>query len=145
MRSEIEVSLPRPPAGVFPWLFDDDKVPRWTSALEAYEGPGSGGLAVGSVVRQRLEVAGQRLALDMEVVRLDVPGLAELRFEAAGIAMLNRYVLAPGGEGTLLRQELEAEPQGFKARMLAPILQPRLEEKLRGDLARLRELLTSAA
>ena len=31
------VEIPRPPAEVFPWLLEEDKVPQWTGNLETYE------------------------------------------------------------------------------------------------------------
>ena len=38
------VSVPKPPAEVFPWLLDEDKVPQWTGRLEEYEVLGDGTL-----------------------------------------------------------------------------------------------------
>ena len=31
------VEIPRPPAEVFPWLLEEDKVPQWTGHLTRYE------------------------------------------------------------------------------------------------------------
>jgi uncharacterized protein YndB with AHSA1/START domain len=144
VRSQFGVTIPgRSPADVFPWLFDVDKVPRWTGSLERYERLDAGELRVGSRVRQLLRVADRDLTLDMEITRLDPPVAAESRFDAAGIRVVNAYTLAAADGGTRLTQAIDAEPSGFKARMLAPILQPRLQEKLEGDLARLREVLAA--
>jgi len=46
------------------------------------------------------------------------------------------------GDGTELTQTLDGKANGFKARLLLPVVQPKLEEKIAEDLARLRELLS---
>src|SRR5919108_286113 len=49
--------------------------------------------------------------------------------------------LEPAGAGTRLTQTLEAKPTSLTARMIVPVVQPRLEQKLTEDLERLRETL----
>jgi uncharacterized protein YndB with AHSA1/START domain len=135
------VDIPRTPADVFPWLFDEDKVPRWTGALESYRVEG-GAVRAGSRVRQVLQVGDRRIDVDMEVTRHEPPHSAETRFATNGIDVVNAYRLEAAGAGTRLSQSLEANPTSFKARLLIPVLQPRLERKLTEDLERLRGLLS---
>jgi uncharacterized protein YndB with AHSA1/START domain len=137
------VSVPQPPAEVFPWLFDEDKVPRWTSRLQAYEVPGDGTLGPGTRIREVLTVSGQPLDLDLEIVRYEPPGFAESRFSTNGVDVVTTYTLRDAGGGTELTQSLEGKASSFKARMLVPIVQPKLEGKLKEDLERLRELLVA--
>jgi uncharacterized protein YndB with AHSA1/START domain len=137
------VTIPRPPVEVFPWLFEADLVPRWTGNLERYE-PG-GPIGLGAHVRQRLEVSGQTVDVDMEITRYEPPGGAESRFTTNGIDVVNVYALAGDGAGTRLTQSLEAKAKGLTARLLLPAVQPRLERKLTEDLERLRGLLAEAA
>ena len=47
LASATPISVPKPPAEVFPWLLDEDKVPQWTTRLEVYEVLGDGPLGVG--------------------------------------------------------------------------------------------------
>ena len=54
---------------------------------------------------------------------------------------MNAYELAAAGAGTRLTQSVDAKPSGLTARMLIPVIQPRLEEKLTQDLERLRAQL----
>jgi carbon monoxide dehydrogenase subunit G len=133
------VTLPRAPAEVFPWLLEADRVPRWASGVERYEV--SGPLGAGARIRQRLEVSGQNVDVDMEVVRYDPPLQAETRFSTNGIDVVNVYALAADGAGTRLSQTLEAKATGLTARLLLPAVQPRLERKLAEDLDRLAALL----
>jgi len=138
-RTEHSVEIPRPPEEVFPWLFEEDKVPRWTSGLEGYERLDSGPLGRGSRFRQRLEVSGQRFPVEMEITEYDPPRAATSRFEVRGIDVVSTYTLSGA---TTLTQSIDASGGGLKGRLLIPMLQPHLERKLETDLARLRDLLS---
>ena len=141
-RFSYSVEIPRPPAEVFPWLLDEDKVPVWTGSLESYERLDDGALGRGSRVRQVLDVSGRRIDVELEVTSYDPPNEAETRFSTNGIEVVNAYELSASGAGTTLTQSVDAKPSGLTARMLVPIVQPRLEEKLTQDLERLRSELS---
>jgi carbon monoxide dehydrogenase subunit G len=136
------VEIARPPAEVFPWLLEVDKVPRWTGQLETYERLDDGALGRGSRVRQVLDVSGRRIDVELEITGYDPPSGAETRFSTNGIEVVNAYTLEAAGAGTRLTQSVDAKPSGLAARMLVPIVQPRLEEKLTQDLDRLRDELS---
>jgi uncharacterized protein YndB with AHSA1/START domain len=135
------VTIAWPPEAVFPWLFEEDKVPQWTSRLEAYDVVGDGALGSGSRIRQVLTVKGQSLDVELEITAYDPPRAAESRFTLQGVDVVTAYELAADGGGTRLTQTLDGEASGFKARMLLPVVKPHLEGKLQDDLERLRELL----
>jgi carbon monoxide dehydrogenase subunit G len=145
LRCESAVTVARPAADVFPWLLDADKVPRWVTGLEVYEPLSPGPLAVGSRIRQELVVSGHRLKFELELATLDPPREAEQRFEGSGFRAANHYLLADAGGGTRVTWAISGETTSFSARMLAPMVQGRLQEKLDGDLARLRGLLEDGA
>jgi carbon monoxide dehydrogenase subunit G len=132
------VEIPLPPAEVFPWLLEEDKVPRWTGNLESYSQNGT--LGRGARVRQVLEISGRRIDVELEITAYDPPNGAETRFSTNGIEVVNAYALEAAGSGTRLTQSVDAKPSGLTARMLVPVIQPRLEQKLTEDLERLREL-----
>ena len=133
------VAIPRPPAEVFPWLLEEDKVPRWTGHLDRVD---DGPLGRGSKVRQVLDVSGRTIDVTLEVQRYEPPTGAQTRFNTNGIEVVNSYALEAAGGGTRLTQSVEAKPSGFTARMLVPVVQPRLEQKLTEDLERLRAELS---
>jgi uncharacterized protein YndB with AHSA1/START domain len=135
------VEIARPPAEVFPWLLEADKVPRWTGHLERYERVDDGALGTGSRVRQVLEVSGRRIDVELEITAYEPPSGAQTQFSTNGIEVVSSYALEAAGAGTRLTQSIEARPSGLAARMLVPIVQPRLEQKVTEDLARLREEL----
>ena len=136
------VSIAKPPAAVFPWLLEVDKVPQWTTRLQAYEVLGDGALGSGSRIRQVLTVGGQPLDVEIEITRYEPPGFAESRFSTNGMDVVTTYALRVTGGGSDLTQTLEGKANGFKARLLLPVVQPKLEAKLTEDLERLRELLS---
>jgi uncharacterized protein YndB with AHSA1/START domain len=134
------VTVPRPPDEVFPWLFEEDKVPQWTGSLDGYAVQGA--LGPGARIRQTIEVSGHKVDVEMQLTRYEPPSGAESHFAMSGLDVVTTYSLAPTGSGTELTQTLEGRASGFKARMLVPVVQPRLEKKLTEDLERLRQLLT---
>jgi len=136
------ISVPKAPGDVFPWLLEEDKVPQWTTRLQNYEVLGSGAIARGTRIRQVLTVSGQALDIEIEITRFEPPGFAESRFSTNGMDVETTYALRANGDGTELTQTLDGKANGFKARLLLPVVQPKLEEKIAEDLARLRELLS---
>jgi hypothetical protein len=98
-------------------------------------------LASGARVRQTLELSGNRFEVDMVVGRYEPPHAADTQLEMRGVKVDVTYRLDGDGTVTRLTQSVDAHAGGFTARMLIPIVQPRLERKLTEDLERLRGLL----
>jgi carbon monoxide dehydrogenase subunit G len=128
---------------VFPWLLDADKVPRWMTGLEAYEPLEPGPLRVGSRIRQELSVSGHQLRFELEVTRLEPPRAAVLRFAGSGFKAANEYAIVPAADGSTVTWVISGDTTSFKARLIAPMVQAKLQEKLERDLARLRALLAA--
>jgi carbon monoxide dehydrogenase subunit G len=145
MRCESTVSIARSPAEVFPWLLEADRVARWMSGLQVYEPLQPGPLRVGSRIRQELSVSGQLLRFELHVTELDAPRRAVLRFEGSGFKAANEYSVAEEPGGARVGWVVAGDTTSFKAKLIAPMVQAKLQEKLEGDLARLRTLLESEA
>jgi carbon monoxide dehydrogenase subunit G len=145
LRCESTVNVSRPPAAVFPWLLDADKVPAWMTGLQAYEPLDPGPLRVGSRIRQDLTVSGQQLHFVMEVARLEAPVEALLRFEGSGFKAANEYAVADAPGGAAVTWAISGDTTSFKARLIAPMVQAKLQEKLETDLARLRAVLDGSS
>lgn len=135
------MTVARPPAEVFGWLVEPDKVPQWMTGLEAYEPQETGPLHVGSRIHEKLTVSGYALEFQLEVVRLDPPDAAELRFEGSGFEAVNEYSVIPADGGSQVTWVISGETTSFKAKLVASMVQAKLQEKLDTDLARLRALL----
>jgi carbon monoxide dehydrogenase subunit G len=145
MRCESTVTIARPPAEVFPWLVEADKVPRWMSGLQVYEPLEPGPLHPGSRIRQELTVSGQHLRWELEVAELDPPRRAVLRFEGSGFKAANEYAVTEAAGGSAVTWVISGDTTSFKAKLIAPMVQAKLQEKLDGDLARLRSVLEDEA
>jgi uncharacterized protein YndB with AHSA1/START domain len=143
-RTERSVEIARPPAEVFPWLFEEDKVPQWTTGLERYERLDWGPLARGARFSEALEVSGQRFTVELEVTEYDPPRAAASAFQIRGVDVETRYTLADGGATTTLIQSVEASGGGIKGRLFIPMIQPHLERKLEADLAALKQRLATS-
>jgi carbon monoxide dehydrogenase subunit G len=139
--TERSVEIPRAPAEVFPWLFEEDKVPQWTTGLEHYERLDAGPLDRGARFQQKLEVSGQRFTVEMEVFEYDPPSRAASSFQIRGVDVVARYSLTGDGATTQLTQSIEASGGGIKGRLFIPMIQPHLERKLEADLAALKQRL----
>ena len=133
------VELPKPPSEVFPWLLEQDKVPAVDLRPRAL---------------RRRRPARRRHARHAEA---DRRGRDRARHGDHGVrsAVGRRDVLrdqrreglerlragADAASGTRLTQTLDAKASGFTAKMLIPIVQGRLEGKLKTDLETLRGVL----
>jgi carbon monoxide dehydrogenase subunit G len=134
------IEVPQPPAEVFPWLLEADKVPQWTSDLSTYEPQGP--IASGSHVRQVIAIGANHLTLDMVVSAYDPPSGAVVGFSTNGVDVTNTYAVeANGNGGSRVTQGLDAKASSLAARMLIPVVQGRLQKKVTDDLERLREVL----
>jgi carbon monoxide dehydrogenase subunit G len=145
MRCDSTVSVDKPPAAVFPWLLDADKVPRWMTGLVAYEPLAPGPLRVGSRIRQELLVSGRQLRFELNVAELDAPRRAVLRFEGSGFKAANEYTVSEAGSGSRVTWVISGSLTSFKAKLIAPMVQTTLQQKLETDLARLRAVLEGEA
>lgn len=140
MDRTFEIVVAVAPHDLFPWLYDDDKVPQWTSGLEHYEVLG-GRVSSGTRIRQTLEVSGTRRTFEEEILRYEPPTAAGSRFKLEGIAVESSFRVAPDGRGAHVIRTVKAKAEGLAARFLLPIVSPHLERKIEGDLQRLRGLL----
>lgn len=145
LRCESTVTIAKSPEVVFPWLVDDDKVPQWMSGLEQYEPLEPGPLHVGALIRQKLVVSGQHLSFELNVTELDPPRRAVLRFEGSGFKAANEYSVTESLGGAQVTWVVGGDTTSFKAKLVAPMVQAKLQEKLDADLARLRALLEGEA
>jgi carbon monoxide dehydrogenase subunit G len=139
------VAVAKLPTDVFPWLLETDKVPRWMTGLKVYEPLDPGPLRVGSRIRQELSVSGYDLHFELEVTRLEPPQTAVLRFQGSGFKAANEYAVHRAATGSEVTWVISGDTTSFKARLIAPMVQAKLQEKLVTDLARLRTVVEDEA
>ena len=92
-RIESRVEIGAPPATVFPWLVDPDRLARWISGFVGSEPIGSGEVRVGSRSRDIIEAEGRRLELETEIIEL-LPGeRLAVRITSSGRDQFDSYDL----------------------------------------------------
>jgi hypothetical protein len=64
-----------------------------------------------------------------------------LRFEGSGFKAANEYTVVEAGSGSRVTWLIFGDATSFKSKLIAPLVQARLQERLDTDLARLRVLL----
>ena len=141
-KTERSTTIAKPPDEVFPYLFEPDLVPQWTTGLNRYERIDGGAIGRGSKFREELEVSGQRIDGELEITEYNAPRSAESRTKVRGVDLIFGYALEPDGSGTRLTQSVEAKGGGLSGKLLIPVIQPHLERKLEADLAALASLLS---
>ena len=72
-QTERSTDIAKPPEEVFPYLFEPDLVPQWTTGLNGYERLDDGPLRTGSRFREQLEVSGQQIDTELEITAYDPP------------------------------------------------------------------------
>ena len=143
LASATPSAIPKPPAEVFPWLLEVDKVPQWTSRLQTYEVLGDGAIGRGCAdppgADRRRPAARRRARGRRATSRRTPPRAASPRTASTSRRPTRcaRPAAAP------------SSPRRWRARRTAsrracslPVVQPKLEAKLTEDLERLRELLS---
>src|SRR5919112_6152894 len=101
-KTERSTDIAKPPEAVFPYLFEEDKVPQWTTGLHGYERLDGGALGRGSKFREQLEVSGQKIDTVLEITAYDPPRGAETRREIRGIDVISTYTVAATCSGNRL-------------------------------------------
>jgi len=141
-RNEHTIEIARPPATVFPYLTEPERLKRWVGGLTTFE-PVEGGQSaqVGALSRQVMVIRGKEWKLDGELTALEPDHLVEALMEGKGIKAKTSYVLEPVDGGTRLTATVESEYSLLVARLLGGLVSREAQKKLRADLARLETLV----
>jgi uncharacterized protein YndB with AHSA1/START domain len=144
-RIESRVQIGAPPASVFPWLVEPDRLSRWISGFIGSEPIGSGEVRVGSRSRDTIEAEGRRIEVETEIVEL-LPGQRlAVRITSTGHDQVDSYDLDAHDGGTELTYRSDMRLRGL-TRLLTPLITPQLRARADKDLATLkREVEADAA
>jgi uncharacterized protein YndB with AHSA1/START domain len=147
-RLAAAVEIARPPAEVYAWLTEPDRLTKWVGWLVEVRPVGSGPRGVGSRevwvmddpnMKQRLEVQGVLTALDpgrRVSARIELPRGFEGEYT---------YTLAEAGAGrTRVEHVGTYRYHHWFARLLEPVVTRQAQKKLVEDLARLKSLAEAA-
>jgi len=143
-----EVVIDRPPAQVFLWLTDDNRLKKWIGGLaEIHEvaAPPNGG-EIGRKFRMTESYQGQSVQMEAvttkfeqdRAISIDVSSIGDA---SNGFTETVDYTLTDLGGRTRIRLDGRARYTGFVPRLLEPIITPEATKKLGEDLARLKSLV----
>jgi uncharacterized protein YndB with AHSA1/START domain len=147
--AHITIQIDRPPAEVFPWLSEPERLKRWISWLEEVRPIETTPTHVGSKrlfvmndpnMKRKLEIMSEAVAYDPPrhlLVRLTLPQNFSANVD---------YALSDSRhETTRLDYDTEYTFQNGFAALMAPLVRPRARQKAQMDLATLKRLVESEA
>jgi uncharacterized protein YndB with AHSA1/START domain len=135
----IETEISRPPAEVFAFVTDPEKLPRWQTNTVSVEQEGEGPLEVGTRLREVHRAPGGReLASVVEVSELEADRVFALKAVEAPLPLNARIELEPTDTGTRMLFAVHGRPSG-----LMRVAQPLARAALRRQFERHCENLKS--
>jgi uncharacterized protein YndB with AHSA1/START domain len=142
VRAEHSLFIERPPAEVFAYTTDPEKLPEWQStALEAtMSGPFRQG-AHGTEVRKFL---GRRMETGVEVTAYEQDRRFALKGVSGPIPFNFEQTLEPSDGGTNVNVVLEAQPGGF-FKLAEPLVERAIRRQMRADYEQLKDILEARA
>ena len=136
-RIESRVEIGAPPATVFPWLVDPDRLSRWISGFVGSEPIGSGEVRVGSRSRDIIEAEGRRIEVETEIVELRPGKRLAVRITSSGHDQVDSYDLDARDDSTELTYRSDMRMRGL-TRLLTPLITPQIRARAVKDLATLK-------
>jgi carbon monoxide dehydrogenase subunit G len=140
-RNEQTIDIARPPAAVFPYLTEPERLKQWVGGLAAFEAVDGETARLGARSRQVMVIRGREWKLDGELTALEADRLVEARMVGKGFSARTRYALEPIKSGTRLTATVESEFSLLVARLFGGLVSREAQKKLSADLARLEALV----
>lgn len=145
---DSQIEIEQPPAVVWSWLTEDEKLKQWVSWLNEVHDLTPGREGTGAQTRwimidptmndQRVEIYGERTEWDphrLSTMKLDSPGMF------TGTATY-RLIDLDGGK-TRVEYESAFHMSHWAARLFEPLVTPQARKKAEDDMARLKTLAES--
>jgi uncharacterized protein YndB with AHSA1/START domain len=143
MRFDAEVIVHRPPAEVFTFLSDIEKIPLWVEEMRTVRPTSPAPLALGSTFEAEASFLGRSLTSPHTVTGYEPGHLFAYRAEGGPLPGTLRYTFAAVPGGTRVRVEAEVEPGGAY-RLAGPLLRSAGRGVYRRSLERLKGVLEGA-
>ncbi len=143
-RIESRVEIDAPPATVFPWLVDPDRLSRWISGFVGSEPIGSGEVRVGSRSRDIIEAEGRRIEVETEIVELRLGERLAVRITSSSHDQDDSYDLDARDGATELTYRSDMRLRGL-TRLLSPLVASQLRARAEKDLATLKRAVEADA
>jgi uncharacterized protein YndB with AHSA1/START domain len=142
LRFELELDINRPPADVFEYLTDADKLRQWQEG--ALESRWEGEKAAGAHVKEVRKFMGKRVESDLEVTSYEPDRRFALKVVSGPVPFEVDHRLEAKDGGTHLMVVGEGEPGKF-FKLAEPLMRRAAEKQMKGDFERLKKLLETGA
>ena len=137
---ELSIEIDRPVHEVWEYLIEPENVPEWQSSAVSSHQVSEGPIGLGARLRDERRFMGKRATSDVEVSEFEPESLFTLHGLSGPVRFTVRHRLSENGAGTKLDVEAEADPGGI-GRLMRPVIERAAEHELKGDFARLKEIL----
>jgi len=139
---DFTVDIDRPPAEVFEYITDADRLPEWqSSAIEAHW---EGEKARGTRIKEVRKFLGRRMESEMEVTEYEPGQRFGLKVLSGPVPFTVTQRLEPRDGGTRLTFVGEGEPGGF-FKLAEPVVGRVAERQFKGDFETLKDILEGGA
>jgi carbon monoxide dehydrogenase subunit G len=137
-RFSLTSEIDRPPAEVFAYLTDVQRLPEWQSSAVSAEAEGQ--IREGSRITERRKFIGRDIRTEIEVTAYDPPRRFDVTSRGGPVAYSIHHSLEPSPRGTRLHVEVEAKV-GTMMRIAAQGPLKLAEREFRADFERLKGIL----
>jgi uncharacterized protein YndB with AHSA1/START domain len=135
-----QTSIARPPEEVAGFAMDPANDARWIGALTSVRKLTDGPVGTGTRVERVAAFLGREMTYVNEIVEYEPPQRLAMRSVKAPFPMTVVYEFMPEPAGTVVRIRTGGDATGFYG-LASPLLSRMVAKGVRGDLARLKELL----
>ncbi len=139
--SKIEIDAPQ--STVFHNLTDGERIPEWVGGLVQWESQDDKGYRPGARKRRVVQSAGQPIQIIDEVMEATTGRMLKVHTTSQLFDAITIYQLEPKNNGTTLNYLTYTTPKKF-FRVLAPLVQSRIQRGIDDDLGRLKRLAESS-
>jgi uncharacterized protein YndB with AHSA1/START domain len=143
-RNTAAIQIDRPPAQVFPWITEPDRLKQWIGGLVESTPLTDDGLEVGARSREVIAMGNERYEMETTIVDLEPPVRLVVEIESSGFKADARYDLVESGGGTFFSYACISRYEHPMAKLMEPLVTRAAQQKIEGDLARLKELVESS-
>jgi uncharacterized membrane protein len=142
VRVEHSLVIERPPAEVFAYTTDPEKLPEWQStALEARsEGP----VRQGAHMTEVRKFLGRRMETEVEVTAYEQDRRFAIKVVSGPVPFNFEETFEPSNGGTNVNVVLEGEPGGF-FKLAEPLVERAVRRQIQADYEQLKDILEARA
>ncbi len=134
------VTIARPADEIFAFLADLCNIPKWNYAIERTVQTSPGPAGAGATYRQ-IRTLHRRSEENLQITAFEPPSRLTVDGQLGPFQATTSYLLQPVAGGTRLTNAVELEPISALLRPVGPLVVPRIEKAVAGNLSTLRQLL----